>query len=833
MLLSAHEPARLAALAGYHIVGSGREGAFEELVVIARNRFAAPISAISFVDERRWYPKAISGFARCSLPRTATFCDHTIAGDDLLEVPDARDDARFRALPIVDGGPHVRFYAGVPLHDSLGYALGTFSILDERPRQLPAADQAALREFARLAVRLVELRRAVRAAESDRAEVERLARALSLLEALLSAVSEAADLPTALVETGRRIADLTGWRARAVWRPGDLAPDSLSERAARERRALSAGGVAAIPVVADDELLAVLAFDVAGRISHRSRDVRGGRGGEQPGGLLAAVAAVVQPLAALVRRRRIEEALRLSEGKLRSVTNSARDGIFSVARDGSIVYANPAARTMFGRDELRGLPLPRLVDGFAFDQLEGGAPMERWAVHASGRRFPVELSCAEWALDPSGYATAIVRDVSERFTAQAEAEVAQRRLAFLFRATSELLEQPLATDALLATIARLVLPQLGDLCIVDLAERDEHVRHVACAPGRAFEAAALDDSRAFSAQGDSLVGHVMRSGEPFLFSPGDGAQGAALDLATAHHWSRAGWRACLIVPLVARERTAGAITLVSFTRGYTKDDLALAQELGHRVALAVDNAHLYAEARAAVRVRDDVLAIVSHDLRTPLSTILTSTSRVLQMIEDTETPARAPLERCQRAARRMSHMIRDLLDAASLETGTLSLDQKTTVLSHVLSDAADLLQPLAEARGLRFATELRDEGLSVWCDRERVVQVLSNLVGNAIKFTPAGGSVNIVAETWGGRVRVAVRDDGPGIAPQLLPRIFDRYWHGATSQSRTGSGLGLYIAKGIIENHGGQIWVDSAPGRGSTFYFTLPPVAPMEAQASN
>ncbi|HEX9104736.1 MAG TPA: ATP-binding protein, partial [Polyangia bacterium] len=293
---------------------------------------------------------------------------------------------------------------------------------------------------------------------------------------------------------------------------------------------------------------------------------------------------------------------------------------------------------------------------------------------------------------------------------------------------------------------------------------------------------------------------------------------------------------CLVVPLSARNRIVGAITLVSFARGYGKDDLALAQDLGHRVALAVDNAHLYDEARAAVRVRDDVLAIVSHDLRNPLSTILTSTGRLLESIEDeSDGPTmRLPLERCQRAARRMTHMISDLVDAASLETGTLSLDQRDNELGRVISDALDLLQPLADARGLTLDMHLGDGADRAFCDRERIVQVLSNLVGNAIKFTPSGGSIHLAAEAWGDMVRIAVRDDGPGIAPELIPRIFDRYLHVAQRESRHGAGLGLYIAKGIVENHGGRIWVESTLGRGSTFFFTLPQAAALlEAHASN
>ena len=347
---------------------------------------------------------------------------------------------------------------------------------------------------------------------------------------------------TALWSTAQRIGELTGWPVRSVWHPGEETSSPLAARAGRQRRAILGddGASAAIPVLAGDEVVAVLTFDVGGA-----------RGGEAS--LLAAVAGVVQPLGALVRRRRIEEQLRASEMKLRSVTESARDGIVTLARDGTIVYANPAARVMFGRDEMRGLSMGKLVSGFGLDA-RGGVPMERWAAHASGRRFPVEMSIAEWTIDKSGYVTSIVRDVSERFEAQSEAEAAQRRLAFLFRATSELLEQPLSTDALLATIARLVLPQLGDY----LHRRSRRGDAALCAASAPRPSATRRRPRstlspAFAVTGDSLVSRVLRSGAPVTH------------LAGGRRARRRAWRACLVVPLSARNRTVGAITLVSFT----------------------------------------------------------------------------------------------------------------------------------------------------------------------------------------------------------------------------------------------------------------------------
>jgi signal transduction histidine kinase len=315
----------------------------------------------------------------------------------------------------------------------------------------------------------------------------------------------------------------------------------------------------------------------------------------------------------------------------------------------------------------------------------------------------------------------------------------------------------------------------------------------------------LDGSPRLGRGGDrSLVARVLDGGAPVLSHPSEGVGGGS----------------CIVVPLNARGRTVGAVTLVALARAYGSDDLQLCLELAHRVALALENARLYDEARRAVRVRDDVLAIVSHDLRNPLSTILTSTERLLTRdIDD----ARPSIERCRRAAQRMTRLITDLVDAASLDSGTLSLDRRSHDVGRVLQDAVDLLQPLAEARGHTLMLEGDGFMPPALCDRERVVQVLSNLVGNALKFSPTPSTVRIAAHTSGEMVRVSVADSGPGIAPELLPHIFERYWH-TRLDNRTGAGLGLYIAKGIVEGHGGRIWVDTNPAGGSTFHFTLPTV---------
>jgi signal transduction histidine kinase len=424
---------------------------------------------------------------------------------------------------------------------------------------------------------------------------------------------------------------------------------------------------------------------------------------------------------------------------------------------------------------------------------------------------------------------------------RAEAEATPQSLAFLLRATSELLEQPMDIETLLTTVTRLVLPALSDRwCIIDVLDGEERLRRVArwpATPATGEETppgVGLDGAGgAFGCGAGSLVSRVLRTGEPFVFSPdgdgdGDGAAGGdaeVIDVQAAQLAVRSGWRACLIVPLTARGRTLGAVSLIAQARSYGPADVALAQELCDRVAIAIDHARRYQEACAAVAVREDVLAIVSHDLRNPLSAILTSTGRLLEHLDKASGPegvrVRLPVERCQRAARRMTRMIGDLVDAASLDTGTLSLHRDEHELSRILCDALDLLHPLADARSLDLVSELECSGLRALCDRERVVQVITNLVDNAIKFSPPGGQIRVLVEPYGGAVRFCVSDDGPGIAPDKLEHVFRRYWHDSTRSSRRGAGLGLYIAKGIVEAHGGRIWVESTLGKGSSFYFSL------------
>ncbi len=238
-----------------------------------------------------------------------------------------------------------------------------------------------------------------------------------------------------------------------------------------------------------------------------------------------------------------------------------------------------------------------------------------------------------------------------------------------------------------------------------------------------------------------------------------------------------------------------------------------------------------AEAEAASRARDDVLRVVSHDLGTPLSAVTITTSVLLRTLPEEDEATRTRVLGIRHLAEQMQRLRQDLLDVTSLEAGGLSVEAHPREAAALLEEAWEQAAPLAAEKPLRLELRPGEDLPPVLADRERVLQVLANLLGNAIKFTPAGGEVMLSAEPAPGGVRFYVRDTGMGIAADDLPHVFDRFWQ-ARRANRAGAGLGLAIARGIVEVHGGTIHAESREGEGSTFAFTLPAVAPPGAAPS-
>jgi signal transduction histidine kinase len=272
----------------------------------------------------------------------------------------------------------------------------------------------------------------------------------------------------------------------------------------------------------------------------------------------------------------------------------------------------------------------------------------------------------------------------------------------------------------------------------------------------------------------------------------------------------------LTLPLVSRGKALGSMVLAS-ARGFRDQDRLLADEISARIGLGIDNAMLYGDAQRAVRARDEMMAIVSHDLRNPLGVV----QLTLGMLETDPAMLPTALPRAVRAVEQMRLLIDDLLQISQIDAGTLSIETRRVELEPLLEDVYEHHRMLAADKRINVRREVSALIGPLDIDTRRLSQALGNVLGNAIKYTPNDGEIVLSARSHEDGVLISVRDTGPGIPSEHVSRIFDRFWQ-ADRRRRDGVGLGLPIAKGIIERHGGRIDVTSELGRGTTFLITLP-----------
>lgn len=430
----------------------------------------------------------------------------------------------------------------------------------------------------------------------------------------------------------------------------------------------------------------------------------------------------------------------------------------------------------------------------------------------------LQASASDW----STHAAAVMSPSSRLATLSHR----ERERAQLLAGASDILASSLDPDAMLGRLASLLVPAIADYSVTYGCE-GHGIRRLGSAhrdPSRAPLLAGLLASGEPTRDDRHGPGAVIRTGAPILAEHVTEEMIERMTLSPRHRQAvlALGPRSSIVVPLESRGRIVGAISLVTTDesgRHYDEHDLAFALELGQRVALLVDNARLYREARDAIRMRDDILAVVSHDLRNPLNTISVA-SGLLDMSPKPEVAVRAQRS-IGRAAKQMERLLQDLLDVSRAEAGGLSLALAPVDIVAVIDEAHALALPRAEDKSVKLERRVSGDLGLVDGDRDRLLQVLDNLLGNAIKFVPTGGTVTIGAQDLYGQIRVWISDDGPGISAEDVPRVFDRFWQ-ANRKSGRGAGLGLTIAKSIVDAHGGQIGVHSREGEGSTFFCWLP-----------
>lgn len=536
-------------------------------------------------------------------------------------------------------------------------------------------------------------------------------------------------------------------------------------------------------------------------------------------------------------RRRFEDALRTSEERLRVSLQASPAVVFN--QDLQLRYTwihNPkqpfATQDLLGKTDFDLLPRPDAEHVTAIKRrvLEtgtGAREIVRTTIQSEAVYYDLTVEPLRNGIGRIVGITCATWDITDRMRIEYE----QRLLA---EAGSVFMSTTLDHEATLAELSQLGTRDLADLCIIDVIEGD-HVRRlrVACSdPSKRILADALEKT------------HVDRHRPHLMFDALEARRATLVTDVTPEylesvaqnseyrHLLRAlEMRSLITVPLLARGRLLGAFALISSreSRRYGERELRLAKELARIAALAMDNAQLNESARRASAAREEVIGIVAHDLRNPLSTIIMQLDRVRRCGADVERGQKS-VDAIARAALRMNRLIQDMLDVTRLEAGGLAMKRTTVATQNLLDEVLEAQREKASKSGLRFRVDLGERLPDVFADRDRLLQVFDNLIGNAIKFTTPGGEIVVGAVPRSAEVLFWVKDTGPGISSEHLPHLFDRFWQ-ATKTDRRGAGLGLPITKGIIEAHGGQVRVESEIGKGTTFTFAVPTASPADTHS--
>lgn len=525
---------------------------------------------------------------------------------------------------------------------------------------------------------------------------------------------------------------------------------------------------------------------------------------------------------------------RITHDILAEIVEIASDAVICMDAFQRITFFNKGAEAIFGwaPEEIIGQRIekliperyrpnhPRQVAEFGRSKVKArrmGERREIAGLRKNGEEFSAEAAISQVHNGDDVIYAVVLRDVSVR-------KRFELREKFLAEA-GEKLAASFGSSETLTQVARLAIPAIADGCILENRIGSGFVAGATSHIDPAIEEILDEISKAGARipPPDHPLTEILARRSPVLLQ--SNATVRLLETSTMPAYLR-GVRqmnpeSAVFLPLVAREQLIGALTLFRTKGTFDGDDLAFAEDLARLAALALDNARLHDAVRAGLRSRDEMLGVVSHDLRNPVAAVKMLSRTLLLGQVDGEEKTRESIELIFQAAEQMDALIRDLLDVNRLDAGKLAIAAVPVEPSALLSDSIQTLRPLVHDKGIVLDVQIETALPKVMADRERIQQTLSNLVGNAIKFSPAGSKIVVAVRRDPEGAVFSVLDSGSGIAFEHLPRVFDRYWQSSRTD-RQGAGLGLAIAKGIVEAHGGRIWIDSRPGDGTTASFTLP-----------
>ncbi len=553
-----------------------------------------------------------------------------------------------------------------------------------------------------------------------------------------------------------------------------------------------------------------------------------------------------------IERESIELQNRMQKNILEQIRQYIPVGIWLTDAQGVIQSGNPAGLRIWGGERKVGVPHYHEYVGW-WDETGELIESEDWPlaralrtgktcindrvrIRAFDGAFKTLLNSAFPLRDESGK---IIAGVAVNIDITEEARL-ERQQSFLAAAGKELLET-FERESLLEKAAALAVEMIADYCFIYLLENGDPVptlKTARCRPSSACDLT-LEYIRQYKPDPRVPGGIIetLRTGKAHVTPEITEALYLGLSqdnqkkLQTLHDE----FKSYVSLPLIAHGRVFGVLLLVLGTSGrsYSREDLPYLQEFATRLALSLDNSRLYETSQRAIQLRQDVLSFVSHDLSNPLQSVL-STAEMLQRLPEKDSSvmlAHRLGQLVESSAVTMQRLIQQLRDLAKIEAGRFVIDSRPCDAVPILKQVRDAFQPLARQKRLTLVVEEPRAPVPFHGDPDEVYRVFSNLVGNAIKFTPEGGTITVRSthpseETVG----FEIQDNGPGIAPDVIPRLFQRYGQARATATR-GSGLGLAIAKGIVEAHGGNISVETAQGRGTTFRFTLPIHKPAQKAA--
>lgn len=526
--------------------------------------------------------------------------------------------------------------------------------------------------------------------------------------------------------------------------------------------------------------------------------------------------------------------------KAAAIVDSSEDAIISKDLDGRIMSWNKGAEHLYGytEEEMLGKSIAMLIPPtkkndfpLIMKRLQEGKKIEHYETQRKtkdGRIIDVAITVSPLK-DAHGTiigASKIARDITEK-------KRTEENLKFLSHA-SELLSSSLDYNKTLTTIAQLAVPQIADWCTIDMLTKAGEPELLVVAhkdPEKVAWGEQLREESPIDMDAPTGLGNVIKTGKPEFYPliTDEMLAASAKSQKELKLWRSIGFTSVIIVPLRSGDKTIGAITFVTTEsrKRYTESDLHMAEELARRASLAIENADLYQEAQDAIRMRDEFIALASHELKTPVTSLKIFMHALQHQLRKqlTEDIADHPFKKMDDQVGKLTQLINDLLNVSQLRRGKLNFAMEKFDLNQVLKETIEQAQQISKAHQIILKGKIDKK---LYGDKNRISQVIMNLLTNAIKYSPAAEKISLHVGSKEDAVVIRVEDNGIGIEKEHQKKIFDQYYRVTSFEEQTypGLGMGLFIAAEIVKRHGGKIWVEGEKGKGSTFSVSLPYLQP-------